>query len=232
MKSFASFITEAKRSKIRPDAKYGDEPGVTDKSNNIATVNITDEKVPDSWEQNTPQQRISTVKKLMKINTVHGAEHMPHEKIKEEAINELSPELVGKVHKARAVGGKPSKTIAASKTLSAAVRKAWLKTKVGKMKTESVGVDTTLKATNPHITMSKTAQPKAANAPASAAPSQTAATNRSAALQKNADTKSRDKKAAAEQEIGKRKEAEKLRNSVALKPPKAPEAKPMSISKF
>ena len=46
MKSFSSHINEARRSKIRPDAKHGDEPGVTDKSNNVATVNITDEKNP------------------------------------------------------------------------------------------------------------------------------------------------------------------------------------------
>lgn len=46
-------------------------------------------------------------------------------------INELSPELVGKVNKARSVGGKPSKTIAASRTLSTAVKKAWIKAKVG-----------------------------------------------------------------------------------------------------
>ena len=54
--------------------------------------------------------------------------------ISDEKINELSPKLVGKVNKARSVGGKPSKTEAASKTLSAAVRKAWLKSKVGHVK--------------------------------------------------------------------------------------------------
>lgn len=54
--------------------------------------------------------------------------------ISDEKINELSPELVGKVNKARAVGGKPSKTVAASMTLSNAVRKAWLKAKAGHMK--------------------------------------------------------------------------------------------------
>lgn len=52
----------------------------------------------------------------------------------QEIVNELSIELVGKVNKARAVGGKPSKTVAASKTLSMAVRKAWLKAKVGQVK--------------------------------------------------------------------------------------------------
>lgn len=97
---------------------------------------------------------------------------------------------------------------------------------------EAVGVDTTLKATMPHVTMAKTARNKATNAPASSGPSQTAATNRSAALQKNAETEARGKKDAAEGEIEKRKAAEKARNSVAPKPPKAPEAKPMSAPKI
>jgi hypothetical protein len=191
MKSFSSFITEARRPKIRPDAKHGDEPGVTDKSDNIATVNITDEK-----------------------------------------LHELSPELVGKVHKARAVGGKPSKTIAASKTLSAAVRKAWLKTKVGKMKTESVGLDVTAKTPIPHVTISKTSHNKATNAPASAASSQAAATSRSADLQKNAEKEKEAKKNAAQSEIATRKVAEKLRKSSGLKPPEAPKAKQMTAPKI
>ena len=49
-------------------------------------------------------------------------------------LNEISPELVGKVNKARFVQGKPSKTLAGDKTRSIAVRKAWLKTKVGVVK--------------------------------------------------------------------------------------------------
>jgi hypothetical protein len=44
MKSLIQIINEARRSKIRPDSKRGDEPGVTDKSNNVDTVNITDDK--------------------------------------------------------------------------------------------------------------------------------------------------------------------------------------------
>jgi hypothetical protein len=231
MKNFSSYVAEAKRSKIRPDAKHGDEPGVTDKSDNIATVNITDEKVPDSWEQNTPEQRVNTVKKLMKLNTVHGAVHMPHLKIKEEVINELSPELVGKVHKARAVGGKPSKTAAASKTLTTAVRKAWLQAKVGKMK-ESVGLDVTPKTPIPHVTIKKTSQPKATNAPSSASASQAAATSRSAELQKNSEREAAQKKKAAQTEIAKRKTAEKLRSSAGPKPPEAPKAKPMGAPKI
>jgi len=54
-------------------------------------------------------------------------------------INEISPELVGKVNKARVVGGKPSKTPAGDKTRSIAVRKAWLKAKVGTVKEEGEG---------------------------------------------------------------------------------------------
>jgi hypothetical protein len=49
-------------------------------------------------------------------------------------LNEISPELVGKVNKARVVGGKPSKTPAGDKTRSIAVRKAWLKAKAGVVK--------------------------------------------------------------------------------------------------
>jgi hypothetical protein len=50
------------------------------------------------------------------------------------AINELTAKLVGKVNKARAVGGKPSKTKTASATLSRAVAKKWLDSDVGKLK--------------------------------------------------------------------------------------------------
>ena len=44
MKSLVQIIKEARRSSIRPDSKRGDESGVTDKSDNVATVNITDDK--------------------------------------------------------------------------------------------------------------------------------------------------------------------------------------------
>ena len=50
-------------------------------------------------------------------------------------INEVSPELVGKVNKARL--SKPAKTSAAQKTLDKAVKKAWLKSSVGKIKEDS-----------------------------------------------------------------------------------------------
>jgi hypothetical protein len=47
-------------------------------------------------------------------------------------LNEVSPELVGKVNKARLA--KPAKSDAARQTLNRAVKKAWLKTKVGVIK--------------------------------------------------------------------------------------------------
>ena len=59
----------------------------------------------------------------------------------EELINELSPELIGKVNKARTIDGKPSKTEAASKTLNIAVKNAWAKTNVGTVKEEYTGSD-------------------------------------------------------------------------------------------
>jgi hypothetical protein len=52
-------------------------------------------------------------------------------------LNELSPQLVGKVNKARLA--KPAKSPAARKTLSIAVRKAWLKSKVGTVKEDLGG---------------------------------------------------------------------------------------------
>lgn len=72
--------------------------------------------------------------------------------ISDEKINELSPELVGKVNKARAVGGKPSKTVAASMTLSNAVRKAFLKTR----KVEEAAMVSTAGATRSAPTNMKT----------------------------------------------------------------------------
>lgn len=52
-------------------------------------------------------------------------------------INEVSPELVGKVNKARL--HKPAKSAAARKTLDIAVKKAWLKSKVGVVKEDLGG---------------------------------------------------------------------------------------------
>jgi hypothetical protein len=49
-------------------------------------------------------------------------------------LKELSPALVGKVNKARTLDDKKSKTPEGDKTRSIAVRKAWLKAKVGVVK--------------------------------------------------------------------------------------------------
>ena len=57
-----------------------------------------------------------------------------HRLTKEEVMNEISAKLVGKVNKARAVGGKPSKTPVADATRTRAVVKKWLDSDVGKLK--------------------------------------------------------------------------------------------------
>ena len=54
-------------------------------------------------------------------------------------LNEISPELVGKVNKARL--HKPAKSPAARATLDKAVKKAWLKSKVGVVKEDLGGGD-------------------------------------------------------------------------------------------
>ena len=41
---------------------------------------------PDSWEQHTPSERKRTVKDLLKLGSRHGAEEMPHLKIKESSM--------------------------------------------------------------------------------------------------------------------------------------------------
>lgn len=70
----------------------------------------------------------------------NGKNNVADYTISDEKINELSPELVGKVNKTRMVGGKPSKTATAQKTLQTAVNKAWVKTKVGMVKEMIAGV--------------------------------------------------------------------------------------------
>jgi len=152
MKNFRNWLEEAKKKSRQPmpttptsaplRGQNQDQSGINDK-NNSADYTISDETVPDSWEDNTAAKRIKTVKDLIKLNARHGAVHMPHGAIKEEEINELSPELVGKVNKARTVGGKPSKTDVAQKTLQKAVNKAWVKTRVGIVKEMIAGVDKT-----------------------------------------------------------------------------------------
>ena len=108
-----------------------DQSGYNGK-NDVGDYTISDSTI-DSWEENPPAKRIKAAKELTKLGNRHGSKALG-----EEQINELSPELVGKVHKARALGGKPSKTPAASKTLSKAVTKAWLKAKVGAVKEASM----------------------------------------------------------------------------------------------
>ena len=54
-------------------------------------------------------------------------------------LKELSPELVGKVNKARTLGDRKSKTPAGDNTRSIAVRKAWPKSKVGVVKEDGEG---------------------------------------------------------------------------------------------
>ena len=59
--------------------------------------------------------------------------------VEEEQIDELSAELVGKVNAARMMG-KSSKTSAAEKTLTKAVKKKWLDSNVGKIKEQFVNL--------------------------------------------------------------------------------------------
>ena len=54
-------------------------------------------------------------------------------------INEISAELVGKVNKARVIGGIPSKTPEGDKTRSIAVKKAFLNSNVGVVKEDGEG---------------------------------------------------------------------------------------------
>ena len=284
MKALSEIINEARRSKIRPDAKHGDEPGVTDKSNNVATVNITDEKNagldtkgPDAKMPYSKTKKIvnDVIKPFKEAALAEARAGRPKKNATEEdpgsehVVMQLRKVISTRgQHKVTHVSGEKSdvspahahKMLAHHDNLKTSSEKdsyakrlhrspsSMKDAMAGKAEThkpkislggkitgtqnEAVGVDTTLKATMPHVTMAKTARNKATNAPASSGPSQTAATNRSAALQKNAETEARGKKDAAEGEIEKRKAAEKARNSVAPKPPKAPEAKPMSAPKI
>lgn len=284
MKSLIQFIKEARRSKIRPDAKHGDEEGVTDKSNNVATVNITDEKNagldtkgPDAKMPYSKTKKIvnDVIKPFKEAALAEARAGRPKKNATEEdpgsehVVMQLRKVISTRgQHKVTHVSGEKSdvspahahKMLAHHDNLKTSSEKdsyakrlhrspsSMKDAMAGKAEThkpkislggkitgtqnEAVGVDTTLKATMPHVTMTKTARNKATNAPASSGPSQTAATNRSASLQKNAETEARGKKDAAEGEIEKRKAAEKARNSVAPKPPKAPEAKPMSAPKI
>jgi hypothetical protein len=56
----------------------------------------------------------------------------------EDLINELSPQLIGKVSNARTIGGNPSKTEVAAATLDRAAKNAWIKSKVGVIKKDKI----------------------------------------------------------------------------------------------
>jgi hypothetical protein len=76
---------------------------------------------------------------LMKVHKTREAaeKHLISKSgLDEDLINELSPELIGKVSNARTIGGKPSKTAVAYSTLDKAAKKAWLKSKIGVKKEE------------------------------------------------------------------------------------------------
>jgi hypothetical protein len=114
--------------------------------------------------------------------------------ISDEKINELSPKLVGKVNKARAINGIPSKTVTASKTLANAVRKAFLKTKSVNEMVAGVG-NTRIKPVNMAQKTGSTQEP---NAPSNAGSLQAATNQRVSQLdkaaqqQKDTDTKNRE----------------------------------------
>lgn len=84
-KTKESQVTTATSSPIR--GANQDQSGYNGK-NNVADYTISDETVPDSWEDNSPQKRIATVKKLIKQDQRYGAVHKPHSKIRE-AVNEI-----------------------------------------------------------------------------------------------------------------------------------------------
>jgi hypothetical protein len=221
MKNFRNWLEEKKKSSRQPmpttptsaplRGQNQDYSGCNCK-NNVADYTISDETVPDSWEQNTPAKRIKTVKDLIKLNTRHGAVHMPHSAIKEEEINELSPELVGKVNKARTVGGKPSKTDVAKRTLQKAVNKAWVKTKVGVVKEMIAGVGANrIKPVNMGQTTG--GQKKEPNAPSNVNRLQAAANSRVSALDQAAQKQKELQQKNKEDEIKRRQAAAKKNQS-------------------
>ena len=195
MKSFSDWVNEAKKGtndSLPPTATSSpirganqDQSGANVK-NDLADYTISDSETIDNWELNSEASRKKAVKGLMKLNARHGAEHMPHEKIKEETdpgfkLDEISPELVGKVNKARTVGGKPSKTDVAKKTLATAVNKAWVKSKAVEVKeTVIAGVGKT--RIKPVNMAQKTSGTKEPNAPGNVGALQSAANKRVAQL--------------------------------------------------
>ena len=128
--------------------------------------------------------------------------------ISDETIAELSPELVGKVNKARTVGGKPSKTDTATKTLQKAVNKAWVKTKVDIIKEMISGVGTTrIKPVN--LGQTTGGQKKDPNAPSNVNQLQAAANQRVSSLDKMAQDEKIQQKKTKENEIKRRQAARK-----------------------
>ena len=132
-----------------------DQSGVNDK-NNVANYTISDSKKP------------------VKEETDPGFQ-----------LDEISPELVGKVNKARTIDKKPSKTPEAAKTLRNAVNKAWIKSKVGTVK-EGILAGVGKTRIKPVNMAQKTGGTKEPNAPSNVGSMQTAANQRVAQLDKAA----------------------------------------------
>ena len=148
----------------------------------------------------------------------NGKNNVADYTISDEKINELSPELVGKVNKARAVGGKPSKTLAASKTLSMAVRKAWLKAKVGAVNEMIAGVGAVrIKPVNmAQTTGGKKGDP---NAPTNINQLQNAANKRVSQLDQAAQRQKDLQQKTKEDQIKQREAAQKKYQSSTPQPP-------------
>jgi hypothetical protein len=135
MIDFSSWLEEKKTKESLPDTATSspvrgqnqDQSGFNGK-NDVADYTISDSAGPDSWEKNSPQKRVATVRKIIKQDARYAAVPMPHSKIKEEVVMEISDKLIGKVNKARALQNKPSKTPVANATLQRAVRRAFIKT--------------------------------------------------------------------------------------------------------
>lgn len=112
MRSFLSFVSEARRAKIRQDSKTGDEDGVNARNDSVGTVSITDDLEPDSWN-NSPADRMKAVKGLLKLGRVHGAVEMPHHSIKENLASAAStvrstPVNIGSTPKVKATNAPSS----------------------------------------------------------------------------------------------------------------------------
>ena len=217
MKSFSNWLDEAKKgtkeslpttATSAPIRGANQDQSGANVKNDLADYTISDSATIDNWELNSPSERSKAVKELMKLSSRHGAEHMPHSKIKEETLDELSPEIVGKVNKGRTIDGKPSKTETGAKTLQTAVKKSWVKTKVGDVKEGMVpGVgNVRIKPVN---MAQKTGGTKEPNAPSNVNSLQAAADKRVAQLDKAAQKQREQSEKEREKETAKRqKDAE------------------------